>query len=110
MLIKGWSEEMFASIQIESLWLTRHVDLAQLAREAREERGGSAFTLTQRGEHSGGLPPDHRAFIHLLEAAEEPDITDFMKTYQEDDQLNTWMGSEFPMTQPELDITIESYF
>jgi hypothetical protein len=101
MLTKGWSDEMFASIQTESMWLTRHVDLEKLA---REERGGSAFT--QRGEHWGDLPPDRQAFMHLLDAAEEPDITDFMKPYQHDDQ---WMRIEFPMPQPEPDITMETY-
>jgi hypothetical protein len=103
MFTNGWREEMFTSIQTESMWLTRHVDFEQLA---RQERGGSAFTLTQREEHLGDLPPGHRAFMHLLEAAEEPDITDFMKPYQEDDQL--WMRSEFPITQPEPDITMET--
>jgi hypothetical protein len=92
MLTARWSDEEFTSIQTESMWLTGHVDFKKLAREVR---GRSAFILTEREEHSGDLPPDRQAFRHLLEAAEEPDITDFMTPYQDDDQ---WMRTDFPNT------------
>jgi hypothetical protein len=118
MVEKGWCYKELASIQNKLIcYLGKHIDLEQLA---REERGGFIFThtLIYPGEHSRSRSPDHRtlervsedlAFIELLETAQEPDITEFMKPFQENGQLNTWIRGEFPtITQPveELEITI----
>jgi hypothetical protein len=95
---------MFASISAELVWLTKHVDLEQLLEELARES-----TITQRGENSGGLHPDLSAFMHLLEAVEEPDVTEFMRPFPGEDQLNTWMRSGFPtMTQP-VEEPMETY-
>ena len=119
MVEKGWRYKELASIQSELMCcLGRHIDLEQLA---REEGGGFTFThtLTHPGEHSRSRSPDHRtsegvsedlAFTELLEAAQEPDITEFMKPFQEDGQLNTWIRGEFPtMTQPVEEPEITRY-
>jgi hypothetical protein len=102
MLKKGWRKEMFARIPDEFVWLTRHVDLEALLEElARESK------LTQRGEHSGGLPQDHSAFMHLLEAAGEPEVTDFMRPFAGDDLL--WMRSAFPTMTQAVEEPMETY-
>ena len=92
MVKRGCCYEELASDESELMCcLGKYIDVEQLA---REEKGGFTLThpptLSHLREHSGNRSPDYRtlegaseelALRELLKAAEEPDITDFIKTF-----------------------------